>query len=172
MRITHSMRITEGQSRPKLPTAQRAHQTTTWPRGSPSAAHGSIHCPGHDVRSKRTAAARLDHQRRLARRLSTRSPPGSPRPLQRPPATPASWWFSAFERGLRVDLAHSAPSRSISSPIVMVASTPGRQDHLELIQSTCAPPAMGCRGLHGAARQWGERKRSIVQRRSALSTAL
>jgi len=79
-----------------------------------------------------------------------------------------SWWFSAFERGLRVDLAHSAPSNSTSSPIVMVASTPGRQDHLELIQSTCAPPAAGCT----AARQWGERKRSMLQRRSALFTGL
>ena len=73
-----------------------------WPRGSPSAAHGSIHCPGHDVRSERTPAARPDHPRRLARRPSTRSPPGSPRPLARPPAAPGS----------------SRPSREVSESIL------------------------------------------------------
>ena len=60
------MRIIEGQSRPNSPTGA---SNDNWPRGSPSAAHGSIHCPGHNVRSKRTAAVRLDHPRRLARRL-------------------------------------------------------------------------------------------------------
>ena len=159
------MRIIEGQSRPNSPTGA---SNDNWPRGSPSAAHGSIHCPGHNVRSKRTAAVRLGHPLRLAHRLSTRSPPGSPRPLERPPVTPGGSRPSREASESILILVHSAPIRSTSSPIVMVASTPCRQDHLELIQSTCALPVTGCT----AAAQPGEQKGSIVQRRSALSTAL
>ena len=77
--------------------------------------------------------------------------------------------LSAFERGLQVDLEHSAPTSSTSSPIVMVAPSPSRRYHLVLMrtQPVRAPPA----GSGKAASQRGEQKRSIVQRRSALSTA-
>ena len=74
-----------------IPTASKVPTATicdNWPRGSPSAAQGNTRCPGVDVRSKRTATVRPDHPRRLAHRPSTRSPPGSPWPLDWPPATP------------------------------------------------------------------------------------
>jgi hypothetical protein len=79
-----------------------------------------------------------------------------------------SWWFSAQHRLLRVDLERSAPRRWTSSVIMMVMSAPARPDHLALIGSACTPPAGHCT----AAAQRGEQKRSIVQWRSALSTAL
>ena len=80
----------------------------------------------------------------------------------------SSWWFSASSRRLQADLERVAPKTPTSSPIVMVASTPARRDHLALIESACTPPATGCT----AAAQRGEQKRSTVQWRSALSTAL
>ena len=46
----------------------------------------------------------------------------------------SSWWVSAFERGLQVDLEHSTPTSSTNSPIVMVAPTPSRRDHLLLMR--------------------------------------
>ena len=80
----------------------------------------------------------------------------------------SSWWFSASSRRLQADLERVALKTPTSSPIVMVASTPARRDHLALIESACTPPATGCT----AAAQRGEQKRSTVQWRSALSTAL
>ena len=103
----HSMRIIEGQSRPNSPMGAA---NVNWPRGSPNAAHGSIHCPGYEVHPKRTAAARPDHPGRVAGRLSTRSPPGSPRPLERPPATPGG----------------SRPSREASKSILRTVRRAGR----------------------------------------------
>ena len=159
----HSMRNNEGQSLPNSPTGASndncaARQPKRRSRQHPlPRTRRALEADGRGPPGPSTAA-RASPVDSIAARISaaSRTPAGN------------SWWFSAFERGLRVDLAHSAPKRSTISPIVMVASTPGRQDHLELIQLTCAPPATGCT----AARQWGERKRSIVQRRSALSTAL
>ena len=80
----------------------------------------------------------------------------------------SSWWLSAFERDLRVDLEHSAPTSPTSSPIVMVAPTTSRRDHLVLMRTAGTPDAGSCK----AARQWGDQKRSIVQWRSSFSTAL
>ena len=75
---------------------------------------------------------------------------------------------AAFNRRLRVDLERSTPKSSIPSPIMTVTSTPPWRDHLALIVTARTPPASGCTD----ARQWVEQKRSTVQRRSALSTAL
>ena len=80
----------------------------------------------------------------------------------------SSQWFSVLHRLFRVDLDHSAPRRRTSSVIMMVAPAPARRDHLALIGSSCTPPAGSCT----AARQWGEQKHSIAQRKSAFSAAL
>jgi hypothetical protein len=79
----------------------------------------------------------------------------------------SSWWLSAFERGLQVDLEHSTPTSSTNSPIVMVAPTPSRRDHLVLMRRPRTPPAGSCK----AAGKRDERKRSIVQWRNAFSSA-
>ena len=79
----------------------------------------------------------------------------------------SSRWFSVLHRLFRVDLDHSAPRRRTSSVIMMVPPAPARRDHLALTGSACTPPAGSCT----AARQWGEQKRSIAQRRSAFSAA-
>ena len=94
--------------------------------------------------------------------IATRCSTASPKPAG------SSWWFSAFNRRLRVDLERSTPKSSIPSPIMTVTSTPPWRDHLALIVTARTPPASGCT----AARQWVEQKRSTVQRRSVLSTAL
>jgi hypothetical protein len=80
----------------------------------------------------------------------------------------SSWSLSAFERGLQVDLEHSTPTSSTNSPIVMVELTPSRQDHLVLVRRPCTPPAGSCK----ASGKRDEQKRSIVQWRSAFSSAL
>ena len=79
-----------------------------------------------------------------------------------------SWRLSAFERDLQVDLEHSAPTSSTNSPIVMVAPSPFRRDHIVLMRTARTPAAGSCK----AASQRGEQKRSIVQWRSCFSTAL
>ena len=94
--------------------------------------------------------------------IATRCSTASPKPAG------SSWWFSAFNRRLRVDLERSTPKSSIPSPIMTVTSTPPWRDHLALIVTARTSPASGCTD----ARQWVEQKRSTVQRRSALSTAL
>jgi hypothetical protein len=159
----HSMRIIEGQSRPNSPQWGNKRQLAARQPKRRSRQHPlpGIRCaPEADGGGPPgpSTAARASPVDSITARISaaSRTPAGN------------SWWFSAFERDLQVDLAHSAPSRSTSSPIVMVTSTPGRQDHLDLIGTAHTPPAGSCT----AARQWGEQKRSIVQRRSALSTAL
>ena len=77
------LRVPEPQQHPKV------HHDRDMPRGSSSAARGDLCCPRRHARSKRTVSVRQDQPRRLARRSSTRSPPGCPRPLERPPAAPS-----------------------------------------------------------------------------------
>ena len=162
--VSHSMHIFEVQSRSTSPTVRHQRQE---PRSRPPKRCAWLQLPPRVPRAFKahgsgpsgpSRAARAPPVDSIAARISTasRTPTGS------------SQWFSGFERDIRVDLAHSAPSRSISLPIVMMASTPARRDHLALIGSACTPPAGHCT----AAAQRGEQKRSVVQWRSALSTAL
>eukprot|EP00966_Prymnesium_polylepis_P208305 4825373-Prymnesium_polylepis.1 len=65
-----------------------------------------------------------------------------------------TWWFSASCRLLRVDLERGAPRSSMILPIMMVASSPPRRYHLDLIVAASTPPANGCT----AAGQRGEEK--------------
>ena len=87
--VTHSIHMPKTQLRPN--TLKCAHRTISIrPRGSTkSGAHSCSHFPGRHARSKRTDSAPLGHQGQPARRPSTRSLPGSPRPLERQPATPS-----------------------------------------------------------------------------------
>ena len=72
------------------PTAQMcaSNNTATWQHKI--GAHSCSHCPGRHARSKRTDSARLGRQGQPSRCLPTRSPPGSPRPLERSPTAPGS----------------------------------------------------------------------------------
>ena len=56
----------------------------------------------------------------------------------------------------------------MSSPIMMVAPTPTRRDHLALNVTACMRPAGSCKASH----QWDEQKRSTMHWRSALFNAL
>ena len=73
-----------------VPTAQMcaSNNTATWQHKI--GAHSCSHCPGRHARSKRTDSARLGRQGQPSRCLPTRSPPGSPRPLERSPTAPGS----------------------------------------------------------------------------------
>ena len=165
--VTHSIHMPKTQLRPN--TLKCAHRTIR-PRGSTqSGAHSCSHFPGRHARSKRTGSAPLGRQGQPARRPSTRSLPGSPRPLERQPATPR--WFSRLDLRsgrLQGDLERSTPRKPKSSPIMMVTSAPSRRHHLALIGTARTPSA---EKLHSTS-EWEEQKRSTVQRRSALSTAL
>ena len=149
-----------------LPTASTVHPNECAPTTAQSAAADNVFCPRYAraLEAHRTGpigpsgAAHAPLFDAIATRCST----ASPKPAG------SSWWFSAFNRRLRVDLERSTPKSSIPSPIMTVTSTPPWRDHLALIVTARTPPASGCTD----ARQWVEQKRSTVQRRSALSTAL
>ena len=159
----HSMRICELHCPPK---AFAAHPIKSACQTAPRAAQDNTCCRWSHARSKRITALRSSPLGRLARRSSTRATPGFRAAAQAPAGS--SRWFSVLHRLFRVDLDHSAPRRRTSSVIMMVAPAPARRDHLALIGSSCTPPAGSCT----AARQWGEQKHSIAQRKSAFSAAL
>ena len=126
-----------------LPTASTGHRTESARVTEQSAASDTACYPRHAARSKRIALVHSDHRGQLARSSSTRPPPGSPRPLNRPPTAP--WWFSASGRRLQVDLERSAVRRPILQPIVMMPMAPPRRDHL-LLTGRCLYAA--CHKMH------------------------
>ena len=160
----HSMRICELHCPPK---ASAAHPFKSARQTAPRAAQDNTCCRWFNARSKRITALHSSPLGRLAHRCplvdtsntwisaAAQAPAGSSR------------WFSVLHQLFRVDLDHSAPRRRTSSVIMMVPLAPARRDHLALTGSACTPPAGSCT----AARQWGEQKRSIAQRRSAFSAA-
>ena len=157
------MRISEAQSHPNSPMCvadetytQSSLKCLAWLQ-LPSPALRTLETHGPDALG-RSGAARAPLVDSITTRISAAS---------RTPAS-CSWWFSTSNRRVRVDLERSAPLYSMDSPIVMVASTPARRYHLALVESARTPPASSCT----TASQWREQKRFIVQRRSALSTAL
>ena len=91
--MAHSLTRKKQQDRCTLspPLSQRLHMHARHrqrTRQSTCARNGCGHCPRHAQRSKCIAPDRSDHPGRPVHRSSTRSPPGSPRPLERLPTAP------------------------------------------------------------------------------------
>ena len=134
----------------------------------PRAAHKYNYSLGRDSRSKRTEKAHSDTRAQLERRSSTRSPAGSPRPLETPATKGMQWLFS-----LQVGRASTAPKQYLAGiylKLHLMRCQRSREGLLEdlLFMLAGTPPIDGCR----AGSWWHKQKGFIVQWRGARSSAL
>lgn len=159
----YSMHITELHPAPtalnsvRTPTEQRGtqkHCARLWPL---PLARPAFNAHFRDA-PRPSRAARAHTVDSIASRVSAAS--------QTTPSS--SWWLSAFQTGLRVNLEHSARDRSTRSPILMVTPCPSQLDHHDLIGTGYTPPAGSCKASGQACGQ----KRSTVQWRNTFSSAL
>ena len=154
---------------------------TCEPHGAPNSLNSALDRDGRrDIPKRRTMLQLLPHARCVieAHRTDPFEPCGTAHtPLVDTIATSVSTasrtpvdcsrWFLVSNGLLRVDLECSAWSSTMSSPIMMVAPTPTRRDHLALNVTACMHPAGSCKASH----QWDEQKRSTMHWRSALFNA-